>query len=76
LSFRNSIRALQLSKKAVTLLKAPHILDTLAESYFVNGKYEKAIAAELRALELVKSNRSHYKKQLDKFRESAGKVVE
>lgn len=70
LSFRNSIRALKLSQKAVTLLKAPHILDTLAESYFVNGKYEKAIAAELRALELVKSNRSHYNKQLDKFRKA------
>jgi len=76
LSFRNSIRALQLSKKAVTLLKAPHILDTLAESYFVNGKYEEAITAELRALELVKSNRSHYMKQLEKFREAAGKAVE
>ena len=70
LSYRNSIRALKLSKKAVTLLKAPHILDTLAESYFVNGKYEKAIAAELRALELVKSNRSHYNKQLDKFQKA------
>ncbi|MBW1849815.1 MAG: M48 family metalloprotease, partial [Deltaproteobacteria bacterium] len=62
LSFRNSIRALKLSKKAVTLLKAPHSLDTLAESYFVNGKYEEAVDAELRALELVKSNRSHYMK--------------
>ncbi len=71
LSYRNSIRALELSKKAVTLLKAPHILDTLAECYFVNGKYEKAIAAELRALELGKSNRSHYKKQLEKFRKAA-----
>jgi len=76
LNFRNSIRALKLSKKAVTLLKEPHILDTLAESYFVNGKYEKAIAAELRALELVKSNRSYYKKQLEKFKEAAKKAVE
>jgi len=75
LSYRNSIKALILSKKAATLLKAPHILDTLAESYFVNGKYEEAVDAELRALELVKSNRSHYTKQLDKFREAAGKVV-
>jgi len=70
LSFRNSIRALKLSKKAVTLLKEPHILDTLAESYFVNGKYEEAVDAELRALELVKSNRSYYNKQLDKFRKA------
>jgi len=70
LSYRNSIRALKLSKKAVTLLKAPHSLDTLAESYFVNGKYEEAVDAELRALELVKSNRSHYMKQLEKFQKA------
>jgi len=70
LSYRNSKRALKLSKKAATLLKAPHILDTLAESYFVNGKYEEAVDAELRALELVKSNRSHYMKQLDKFQKA------
>ena len=71
LSFRNPVRALKLAEKAVTFLKAPHLFDTLAESYFVNGKYEKAIAAELRALELVKNNRSHYKKQLEKFRKAA-----
>ena len=76
LSYRNSKRALKLSKKAATLLKAPHILDTLAESYFINGKYEKAISTELRALELVKNNRSHYNKQLHKFREAAGRAVE
>ena len=71
LSYRNSTRALLLAKKAEKLIKAPHILDTLAESYFVNGMYEEAIAAELRALELVKSNRSHYKKQLEKFKKAA-----
>ena len=62
-----------LAKKAEKLLKAPHILDTLAESYFVNGKYEEAIAAERRALKLVKSNRSHYEKQLEKFEKAEGK---
>ena len=75
LSYRNSTRALKLSKKAVALLNAPHTLDTLAESYFVNGKYEKAIATELRALEQVKTNRSHYKNQLDKFTKAAKKAV-
>ncbi len=72
-SYRNSKRALLLAKKAEKLLKAPHILDTLAESYFVNGKYEQAIAAERRALKLVKSNRSYYKKQLEKFEKAEGK---
>jgi Zn-dependent protease with chaperone function len=76
LNYRNPKRALKLSKKAAALLEAPHILDTLAESYFVNGMYEKAIAAELRALERVKSNRSHYNNQLDKFRKAAEKAGE
>ncbi|MDY6790567.1 MAG: M48 family metalloprotease [Thermodesulfobacteriota bacterium] len=74
LSYRNSTRALKLSQKAVALLNAPHTLDTLAESYFVNGKYEKAIATELRALEQVKTNRSHYKNQLDKFRKATNTI--
>ncbi len=73
LSYRNSKRALLLAKKAEKLLKEPHILDTLAESYFVNGKYEKAIAAELRALKLAKGDRSHYNKQLEKFKKAARK---
>ena len=75
LSYRNSVRALLLAKKAEKLIKAPHILDTLAESYFVNGKYEEAIAAELRALKLVKNNRSHYEKQLEKFKKAAKKQL-
>jgi Zn-dependent protease with chaperone function len=76
LSYRNSARALLLAKKAEKLIIAPHILDTLAESYFVNGNYEQAIAAEIRALKLAKSNRSHYKKQLAKFENAAKKMVE
>ncbi len=70
ISFRDPERALMLAKKAAKLLKAPHILDTLAESYFVNGKFEEAVAAELRALEIVRKNRSYYKKQLEKFRKA------
>jgi len=68
--FRDPERALSLAKEAAKLLKAPHILDTLAESYFVNGKFEEAVDAELRALEIVRKNRSYYKKQLEKFRKA------
>jgi Zn-dependent protease with chaperone function len=69
---RDPARALALAKRAAALETAPHILDTLAESYFVNGRYEDAIAAEKRALLLAKKDRSIYKRQLQKFKEAAG----
>jgi Zn-dependent protease with chaperone function len=66
-TFRNPIRALELAKRAATIETSPHILDTLAESYYVNGRYEEAIEAEKRALSMVKRNRSEYLKQLEKY---------
>ncbi|MGD2269607.1 MAG: M48 family metalloprotease [Desulfobacterales bacterium] len=69
---RNPFRALQLAEKAVELQISPHILDTLAESYYINGMYNEAIVAETRALKLVKGNRSYYEQQLQKF-QNAGK---
>ena len=72
--FRDSIKALELAQRAAELQKAPHILDTLAESYYINGKYEEAVYAEKLALELVNKNRFYYEKQLKKFRKAAGKI--
>jgi tetratricopeptide (TPR) repeat protein len=49
--------ALEYAQKAVAAEKGnprPHILDTLAESYYVNGKYEDAIKTEQRAIELAR----------------------
>lgn len=66
--FRNPERALSLAQQAAMLKEAPHILDTLAESYFVNRQYGKAIAAEERALRLSGSDRRHYLMQLEKYR--------
>jgi tetratricopeptide (TPR) repeat protein len=66
-NFRNPFRGLQLAEKAVKLSKSAHIFDTLAESYFVNNMYQKAILAETRAIQLVKGDRSYYEKQLEKF---------
>jgi ribulose-5-phosphate 4-epimerase/fuculose-1-phosphate aldolase len=51
---------------------APHILDTLAEAYFINGMLEKAIETEIKALALAKEKRGYYKEQLERFRK-AGK---
>jgi hypothetical protein len=48
------------------------VLDTLAESFFVNGMYEEAIAAATRALEAAGPNRAYYEDQLKRFREKRG----
>lgn len=67
-SFRNPKKALELAKRAAQLEESPHILDTLAESYFVNGMFEQAVNVEHRALEITTKNRDYYKKQLLKFK--------
>jgi tetratricopeptide (TPR) repeat protein len=66
--------ALEYAQKAVAAEKGnprPHILDTLAESYYVNGKYEDAIKTEQRAIELAPaSEKANYFKQLEKYRQA------
>jgi len=69
-SLRHPAEALSLAKMAADLSNEIHILDTLAESYYVNGDYERAVETELHALEQVTGDRSHYEKQLEKFREA------
>jgi len=73
-SFRRPQRALTLAQKAAELEEAPHTLDTLAESYYVNGKFEAAVAIGLRALDLATINRTYYQKQLKKFMDAARKT--
>jgi len=72
-TFRNSQKALRLAEKAVKLEESPHILDTLAESYYVNGRFEKAVSTEIRALDLTTKNVSYYRKQVEKFTAAAKK---
>jgi Zn-dependent protease with chaperone function len=66
-SVRNPKRALHLSLQAVHLERSSQVLDTLAESHFINDEIEAAIAAETIALELAKENREYYQKQLERF---------
>jgi tetratricopeptide (TPR) repeat protein len=68
---RNPERSLKLARLAVELEQSSYILDTLAESYFVNGMNREAIEAGERALKLAKENRSYYKEQLEKFRKAS-----
>jgi tetratricopeptide (TPR) repeat protein len=71
----NPFRGLKLAEKAIQLSEAAHIFDTLAESYFVNSMYQKAIVAGTRALELVRGDQSYYEKQLEKFKKAAADEI-
>jgi tetratricopeptide (TPR) repeat protein len=65
--FRDPPRALVLAREAARLQEAPHVLDTLAEAYYVNGKYAEAVESGKRALAAAAGDRSHYEAQLEKF---------
>ena len=67
-SYRNPSKALEYAQKAVSISqgKTPEILDTLAEAYYVNGHYDKAIETETKALALSPGNEA-IKKSLDRF---------
>jgi Zn-dependent protease with chaperone function len=67
---RDPPRALALAQRALELEQSAFILDTLAESYFVNGRYAEAVEAAKRALALAKGDRSHYEAQLQRFRQA------
>ena len=64
---RNPEKAIRLALKAVGLNPAPHILDTLAESYFINGMADDAIQTARRANAETTDNHSYFKKQLNRF---------
>jgi predicted Zn-dependent protease len=70
--FLDPVRALALAKLAIRLEKAPHIWDTLAEAYYVNGMYPNAVEAGENALAMAGKNRVYYIGQLKKFKAAAG----
>ncbi len=69
-SFRNPKRALVLAKRAAALEREAHVLDTLAESYFINGDIEGALATEKEALAIAKKDRAYYQEQIARFEEA------
>ncbi|BBO73334.1 hypothetical protein DSCW_07510 [Desulfosarcina widdelii] len=66
-SFRDPELALGLAQKAASIEQSPHIMDTLAESLFVNGRVDEAVAAATTARSLAKTNLQYYDGQLEKF---------
>ncbi|MCP4345197.1 MAG: M48 family metalloprotease [Desulfobacterales bacterium] len=69
MELRDSKRAVMLAQRAAAAdqTEAPHILDTLAESYYADGQFRKAVSVGKRALGLIKKDRSYFKSQLEKF---------
>jgi len=61
-------RALALARKAADISPKSHILDTLAEAYFVNGQTGKALATAEEALTAASGDRSYYVEQVERFR--------
>ena len=61
-------KALVLAEKAAAISQQPHILDTLAESYYVNGLTAKALATAEKALAAASGDRAYYIKQVERFR--------
>lgn len=70
--FQNPEKALQLARQAVALEIEPHILDTLAEAYFVNGRYQEALATIEEALKLKPAKEDYFMKQLRRFKRATG----
>ncbi len=66
-SVRNYRKGLEYGLLALNLKRAPHILDTVAECYYLLGEPEKAIELEEEALAGAVRNRAFYHKQLKKF---------
>jgi Zn-dependent protease with chaperone function len=66
--FRNPEDALVLAQRALVLDNSPHVLDTLAESFFINGRYEKALEMATKALKMARDREDYYRSQVERFR--------
>jgi tetratricopeptide (TPR) repeat protein len=71
---RSPAAALEYAQRAVAAEKGQpraHILDTLAESYYVNGRYDEAVKTEQRALQVAQpAEKANYLKQLEKYQQA------
>ncbi len=64
-------KALQLATRAADLSQEAYILDTLAESYYVNGQHQRAVETGRKALSRATEDRGYYRRQLKKFEQAA-----
>lgn len=73
-TLRDPTRALELAGQAADREQSPHVMDTLGESYFINGLYKEAVAAGLAALRAATENRTYYRQQLEKYAKALHKA--
>ncbi len=65
--YRNPSRALDLALRAVELSPQPNVLDTLAEAFYVNGRYKEAIAVINEAISMGGHDLDYLQKQKKRF---------
>jgi predicted Zn-dependent protease len=68
--YREPSKALVYATHAAAMKPVPYILDTLAETYYVNGMHEKAIETMKHALTMNPDDRAYYESQLKKFEQA------
>ena len=72
-SVRNGVKAVKAAQDALLLAPSDyHVWSTLAEAYYVSGKYEKALRCAEEAVELGKQKRAPMKDMRD-YRKQIGK---
>ena len=71
--FRNPAEALQHATRAVELTqwKEPNFIDTLAEAYYVSGKFADAVKTQSRTLQLAPAN-AEFQQHMARYRKAAG----
>ena len=69
--YRKADKALLYARKAAQLRPAPHVLDTLAESYYANGKFSKAVEVIEEAVAREPAEKDYYRRQMRKFQRAA-----
>ena len=68
---RNPEKALALAQAAAARDPSAHVLDTLAEAYYVNEQFGRAVEAARRALDKARQNRAYFEAQLERFERTA-----
>jgi len=64
---RDYTHALDLAEKAVSFKRLPAFLDTLAQAYYANAMFDKALMTMEEAIRLAADNRSYFEDQSRKF---------
>ncbi len=66
---RDPARAMDLAERAVALERNAPFLDTLAEAYYANGLYKRALEVIEDAIAMAEDRRGYYLEQREKFRQ-------